>query len=401
MKSSGTIYYYQVALIAIFLSCQTKAVSQEYQINVKLAGNVNGKKVYLKNSDRTIVDSSLIEGGALQFKGKIKYPTLYTLTIMDKRQPNPNYQPVIPIFLESSKVHVSASLDSLSNEVNFRNGQYNYSRVKVEGSSAHKVYVDYLKGYDPLFAVRKVAFRKYLDYLNSGDSENASVSEGIELVSKVDKAAKKRDDYIKQYIKDHPKSLVSVFIASDNLNPYSVDEIDDIVASLSPDVLKTDPGKSFLQRANQVKKSAAGAMYTNLSFKDDKGTVVQLSDYVAKGKYVLLEFWASWCVPCRADIPHLKKNYSLYHPEGFEVISVSMDDKKDSWLKAVKEEQMDWLQLSDLKAFKGAVSNVYNFSGVPTCILIDPKGRILTRNMRGSWMDKRLIEIYGNKFKSK
>lgn len=400
MKSSAAIYYL-IAFIAISFSCQTKAFSQEYHIKVKLAGNVNGKRVYLKNSDRAIVDSTLIQGGTFQFNGKIKYPTLYTLTIMDKQQRNPNYQPVIPVFLETSKVTISANLDSLSNEVNFRNGQYNYSRVKVEGSSAHQVYVDYLNGYDPLFAVRKVAFRKYLDYLNSGDYENASVSEGIALVKQVDEAAKKRDDYIKQYIKDHPGSSVSVFIASDNLNLYSVKEIDEIMASLSPAVLKTDPGKSFLKRANNAKKSAAGAMYTNLPFNDDQGAAVQLSNYIGKGKYVLLEFWASWCVPCRADIPHLKKNYSLYHPEGFEVISVSMDDNKDSWLKAVKEEQMDWLQVSDLKAFKGAVSNVYNFNGVPTCILIDPEGKIVTRNMRGSWMDMKLIEIYGNKFKSK
>lgn len=401
MKSSGAIYYCLVALIAISLSCQTKAVSQEYHINVKLAGNVNGKKVYLKNSDRTIVDSALIEGGAFQFKGKIKYPTLYTLTVMDKRQPNPNYQPVIPVFLESAKINVSAHLDSLSNEVNFRNGQYNYSRINVEGSSAHKVYVEYLSGYDPLFAIRKGAFRKYLDYLNYGDAEKASVSEGIQLVNQVDEAAQQRDDYTKQYIKDHPESLVSIFIASDNINAYSVREIDEILASLSTNMLKTDPGKRFIEKANKARKSAAGAMYTDLSFNDDKGAVVKLSDYVGKGKYVLLEFWASWCVPCRADIPHLKKNYSLYHPEGFEVISVSMDDKKDNWLKAVKEEQMEWLQVSDLKAFKGAVSNVYNFSGIPTCILIDPEGKIVTRNMRGSWMDKKLIEIYGDKFKSK
>lgn len=399
MKKS--IYYSLFVFLAISLGCKTSAVSQKYHISVKLAGNVNGKTVYLKNSDRKIVDSTLIKGDSFRFKGKIKYPTLYTLTIMDQKQPNPNYQPVIPVFLESTKVSVSANLDSLSKEVNFRNGQYNYSRVNVEGSSAHKVYVDYVNGYEPLFAARKVAFRKYLDYLNYGDTENASVTEGIQLVSKVDEAAQKRDDYIKQYIKDHPKSLVSVFIASDNLNPYSVTEIDEIIASLSPEILKTDPGKSLIMQANKVKKSAIGAMYTNLSFNDDKGNVVQLSDYVGKGKYVLLEFWASWCIPCRADIPHLKKNYSLYHPEGFEVISVSMDDKKDNWLKAVEEEKMDWLQVSDLKAFKGEVSSVYNFTGVPTCILIDPTGKIVTRNMRGSWMDKRLIEMYGDKFQSK
>lgn len=389
--------YCLFGVIAISTSCKPKAILQEYSINVNLAADADGKKVYLKNAEHGIVDSAVVAGGAFQFKGKVDYPTIYTMTIVDEKQPNPNYQPVIPVFLENAEVKVSANLDSLSQAVHLRSGQYKYDQVHVEGSDAHQVYMDYVKGFELLFNERKVAFRNYLDYLNYGNSSK-TVAEGIILVGKVDEAANKRNDYIKQYVKDHSESVVSIFIASDNISNYSAKEIDEIVASVSPKVLATEPGKKFIEEANKARNSAAGAMYTDLSFQDDKGNEVKLSEYVGKGKYVLLEFWASWCVPCRADIPHLKKNYSLYHPEGFEVISVSMDGKKEDWLRAVDEEKMEWLQISDLKAFKGEVSNVYNFSGIPTCILIDPEGKIVTRNMRGSWMDKMLIELYGDKF---
>src|SRR5699024_299911 len=138
--------------------------------------------------------------------------------------------------------------------------------------------------------------------------------------------------------------------------------------------------------------------FPNLTLKNPEGNTIKLSDYVGKGKYVLLNFWASWCGPCRADIPHLQEVYNLYHPEGFEIISISMDENKDDWLEALDEEQMKWLQISNLKGFEDSVSKLYNFRGIPTDILVGPEGYIITRNMRGSWMDKKLIELYGNKF---
>ena len=385
----------------IFISATPECAvfSKKYKLDVTLAGKVEGNTVYLKDANRKTIDSTIIKDNKFNFRGKIDYPNLYTLVIVNGKQPNPNFQPVIPIFLENSKISISAHVDSLSNMANFRGNQYKYEQVTVKGSESHRVYLDYVAGYEPIYQNRKAAFRKYLDYLNYPG--NATVYDGIKLVDKVDEYADQRDQYIKEYIKKNPESFVSLYNATDNIHLYSVKEIDEIVSYLSPRLLKTKPGKTFTETAKRTRNAAAGAMYTDLSFKDDKGNSVKLSDYVGKGKYVLLEFWASWCVPCRADIPHIKQNYELYHPEGFEMISISMDAKKDDWLKAVEEEKMKWLQISDLNAFNGEVSKIYNFSGVPTCILINPEGKIVTRNMRGSWMDKKLIELYGDKFGDK
>jgi hypothetical protein len=97
----------------------------------------------------------------------------------------------------------------------------------------------------------------------------------------------------------------------------------------------------------------------------------------------------------------LKEIYELYHPTGFEIIGISMDSNKGSWLTAVADEQMPWLQASNLEAFNGDLDKVYNFNGIPACVLVGPDGTIVDRNMRGSWMDRKLIELYGNKFGDK
>ena len=152
------------------------------------------------------------------------------------------------------------------------------------------------------------------------------------------------------------------------MSAYTVDEINALWASFSPEIRNSAAGKDLQEAVAKTVKTAVGSQYADFAFEDKDGKPVKLSDHVGKGKYVLLEFWASWCGPCRADIPHLKEVYDLYHPAGFEVISISMDDSKDKWLQAVEEEKMKWLQVSDLKAFQGELSKLYNFNGIPTCV---------------------------------
>ncbi|MGS0524402.1 TlpA family protein disulfide reductase [Zobellia nedashkovskayae] len=209
------------------------------------------------------------------------------------------------------------------------------------------------------------------------------------------------DNYVRRSILTNNSNEVGITIAENNLKRFSVTNIDEILNGFSEKMKSSIAWKDLKVYSEKVKQSATGAKFIDFTFKDNEDNAIKLSDHLGKGKYVLLEFWASWCGPCRLDIPHLKKVYELYHPEGFEIISVSMDSDKDNWIKAMEQEKMDWLQVSDLKAFDGELSKLYDFEGIPTCLLIDPEGNIVTRNMRGSWMDKRLIDMYGNKFGDK
>jgi thiol-disulfide isomerase/thioredoxin len=147
---------------------------------------------------------------------------------------------------------------------------------------------------------------------------------------------------------------------------------------------------------NKIKGSVdEGKLFKDFTAKDHEGNDVKFSNVLKKNKYVLLEFWASWCGPCRGAIPHLKDNYAKYKSKGFEIVSFSIDGKKYNWDKAYKEESIPWIDVSDLLAMKSTVAKDYGITGVPASFLIDQEGNILGADMRAQILDDKLKEVFG------
>jgi thiol-disulfide isomerase/thioredoxin len=386
------------------------AAQGSYTLKGYISGNTKGKTVLLYTAENanTPIDSTIIRNGKFELKGNSGYPQLLTLWIVDTENRDfvnlqtgkVNYPPVIPVFINEGKVEITALLDSIPNLYKSSSGQYSYDNIQVKGSAIHDAYIDYIQRKKAHTDARNEVFSEYIAYLNPGaGKEKGPVSQGIEIVTRIDQKDAATKAFAQKFVEENNDNILGAYALQDNLSRFSVNEIDELLALISPTIQSSINGRKLAEKAKEIKKTALGSAYADFSFTDNNDNPVKLSDHVGKGKYVLLEFWASWCHPCRADIPHLKEVYELYHPEGFEVISISMDEKKDSWLKAVTDEQMAWLQVSDLKAFKGELNKLYNFNGIPACVLASPDGIIVNRNMRGSWMDKKLIELYGNKFK--
>ena len=164
-------------------------------------------------------------------------------------------------------------------------------------------------------------------------------------------------------------------------HPYLKKIRDDVEKLFKP---KDDPKMDFI-----------GQQYTDLEMADPDGKMHKLSEVVGEGHWVLVDFWASWCGPCRAEMPNVLEAYNKYHAKGFEVIGVSFDNKHGAWVKAVDQLKMPWLQISDLKGWSCAAAPIYKIDAIPDNILIDPQGKIVDRALRGKALHNRLQRLLG------
>ncbi len=153
------------------------------------------------------------------------------------------------------------------------------------------------------------------------------------------------------------------------------------------------------QYINNVKsygKTRIGTVAPDIALPDPKGDTIRLSQ--TRGKYVLVDFWASWCRPCRVESPNLVKAYEKYHDKGFTIYSVSLDRSKQAWIKAIEADNLDkWYHVSDLRGWQSSAANLYGVTGIPANFLLDPQGRIIAKNLRGKKLEQKLAEIFGKK----
>ena len=186
---------------------------------------------------------------------------------------------------------------------------------------------------------------------------------------------------------------VAYLFGDGSMSPYTAEEIAQFVAILEPEWKGTRRFSALEEAAENASRLAVGEKYVDAEFYDLDGNKVMLSSLVPEGRITMLEFWASWCGPCRGEIPHLKHIHKKY-PE-FDIISISVDDSVDEWKKAVREENMDWIQLRDVSMMDGNAMKLYGVMGIPCCIILDEQGRFFKTNMRGAYLDAFLRDYYG------
>lgn len=212
----------------------------------------------------------------------------------------------------------------------------------------------------------------------------AAVEKKIDLIDQQSEAKSK------EFIKQNPKSFVSAYQIKELEYSNSGETLEALFKGLDPSIQKSALGIKLDETIAIKKKTSVGKLVMEFSQPDTLGKPVSVSSF--KGKYVLLDFWASWCGPCRGENPNVLKAYNQFKDKGFTVFSVSIDENREKWLKAVKEDQLPWTQVSDLKR-KNAAAEQFGIHAIPSNFLLDPNGNIVAVNLRGDALLKKLEEV--------
>ncbi len=201
-------------------------------------------------------------------------------------------------------------------------------------------------------------------------------------------------DAMMKIIRENPDNMIPVFFIKDLAYGMDYEELQEVCNPKN--AYYNHPSMELPKKLlASLEKRAPGKMYTDMTLDDMEGKAHKLSEWVGKGQYVMIDFWASWCGPCRQEMPNVVANYKKYHDKGFEIIGVSFDQKADAWKDAVKQMCMEWPQLSDLKGWKASAVDIYGVSSIPASILLDGTGKIVGLNLRAEKLGEKLSEIYG------
>ena len=262
-----------------------------------------------------------------------------------------------------------------------------------------------------------------LDYQVSGSPESERIQEVISLqidafqkqdsIGKAIQVAQQQQDVVtysqlsqigQKTVADFQQALAS--FASENstsiaalvaIQQLNIDEnfevFDKVVNDLKPSMANHFFYESIAQMVESKRKLAVGATAPDLEFPNPQGELIAISDF--RGKYVLLDFWASWCKPCRMENPNVVKMYNKYNSKGFEIVGISLDQKQQAWISAISQDNLTWPQMSDLGGWQAQPAQVYGVRSIPATFLLDPEGKIIAKNLRGPALESKLEELFG------
>jgi peroxiredoxin len=366
-----------IASLPLMVSAQNT-----FTVKGKIGDNSAPARAFLlyRDGKKVITDSTMLNKGSFRFTGPVGAPQAARIIIDHKGEglaKTGAKSDMSMIYLEKGMISIN-SKDSLK-------------RAVITGSPIN----DEKKIYDAFIAVTS----KQIDDINAeyaaAPKEKQKDQEFIKGIrAKYAKVSTAHQIRQREFIKSNPGSYFSLVALKDIAGQViNVKEIEPVFNSLSPNMQQSSAGQEFKKLLDLARATSIGKMAPDFTQNDANEQPVKLSDF--KGKYVLIDFWASWCAPCRAENPNVVKAYNQYKNKGFTVIGISLDQpgKKAAWLAAVKADGLEWTQLSDLKFWNNEVAVLYGIKSIPQNFLLDKDGKIVAANLRGEDLEKTLAKL--------
>ena len=339
----------------------------------KIDGTLTGytdSMIFLKKRESgewLTLDSAKVTDGKFQLKGKIEQPELSYLF-------NSKDQFISELFLENSDITVQINMDDMRNP-------------KIQGSKAQddlNAYKDEVKVFNDKL---EDLYKQYKEAQKEGNQELLKEIDSTYYAIEDEKTA-----FTKSYIGSNNKSVAVPYILYRELS-YSLEvaELDSLFKLLDTTLASSPYYKILDDRIKVLYNVAVGKPAPDFTLNDTTGNPVSLSQF--KGKYLLIDFWAAWCRPCRAENPNNVKLYADYKDKGFEILGVSFDNNREDWVKAIKKDGLTWTQVSDLKGWNSAAGKLYGVSAIPHTVLLDKEGIIIAKNLRGDKLREKIAEL--------